>query len=57
MLATDAQPNTLAALKQAGSRVEAVAERAKLAFGRIAPDKPEDVALLDIFRKIDPDKP
>ncbi|HOW72628.1 MAG TPA: VIT domain-containing protein, partial [Phycisphaerae bacterium] len=36
VLATDTQPNTLAALKQAGFRVEAVAERAKLAVGRIA---------------------
>ncbi|MBP7936104.1 MAG: VWA domain-containing protein [Phycisphaerae bacterium] len=56
VLATDTQPNTLAALKQAGFRVEAVAERAKLAVGRIAPDKLENVASLDVVRKIDPDK-
>lgn len=57
VLATDTQPNTLAALKQAGLRVDAVAERAKLAVGRISPEKLEDVALLDVVRKIDPHKP
>lgn len=57
MPATDTQPNTLAALKQAGFRVEAAVERAKLAVGRIAPDKLEDVASLDVVRTIDPDKP
>ena len=57
VLAKDTQPDTLAALKQAGFKVEAVAERAKLAVGRVAPDKLEDVASLDVVRKIDPDKP